>query len=269
MIIKDNATLRLNWFHRISNYLIEGLSGLGIIVLLFGVWQVGSNLMGSFILPAPMEVLTRSYELLLSSDSQILITLWRVVVATTLAFIAGVILGIMAGSFKTLAKLCRPLMDILLGIAPIIWIVLALFWFGLGDVSVIFSVFIAIFPLSFANSMLSIITLDSSLRDVCFVYKLGILKRLKAFYLPHILPHLLNSLNIVFAMGIKIMIMAELLGSSNGVGAMIANARTYLDMTEVLAYVVITVGLILLFNFFIITPLRIIFLPWLDNKRVK
>ena len=269
MITKNGAILRLNPLHKISNYLIEGLSGLGIIALIFGIWQVGSNLMGSFILPAPMDVLARSYELFVSSDSQISTTLWRVAVATTLAFIAGSTIGMLAGSFKTLAKLCRPLMDILLGIAPIIWIVLALFWFGLGDVSVVFSVFIAIFPLSFASAMLSIITLDSRLKEVCFVYRLGVLKRLKAFILPHILPHLLNSLSIVFAMGVKIMIMAELLGSSNGVGAMIANARAYLDTTQVLAYVVIMVGVILLFNFLIITPLRIIFLPWLDNEVAK
>lgn len=157
-------------------------------------------------------------------------------------------------------------MDICLGIPPIVWIVLALFWFGIGNISVIFSVFIAIFPLSFANAMLSVITLDKRLDEVCIVYRLSLYKRLKYFYIPHILPHLLNALSLVNAMGIKIMIMAELLGASDGVGAKIADARSYLDTTEVLAYVVIMVGIILLFDFLVIKPLKIIFLPWLDVK---
>ena len=58
------------------------------------------------------------------------------------------------------------------------------------------------------------------------------------------------------------MIMAELLGASDGVGAKIADARSYLDTTEVLAYVVVMVGIILLFDLLVIKHLRIIFLPW-------
>ncbi|ARR00008.1 MULTISPECIES: ABC transporter permease [Campylobacter] len=266
MITQDGNAIRLNAFHKISNYLIEGLSGLGIIALFLGVWHIGSKISGEFILPAPLNVLQRSLEIIASSDNQILLTIYRTTISIVFAFIIGWILGVIAGSFKTLARLFKPLMDIFLAIPPIIWIVISLFWFGIGSVSVIFSVFIAIFPLSFANSMLSVITLDDRLDEVCIAYKLNLFKRLKAYYLPHILPYLLNSLNIITAMGIKIMIMAELLGASDGVGAKIADARTYLDTTEVLAYVTIMIGFILLFNFLFIKPIKIIFLPWLKES---
>ena len=262
MIIEDGIEQKLSLLHRISNYLIESLSGLGILCLLFGIWEIGTQFMGSFILPSPLSVLERALELLIYKDSAIGITLYRVFLTILFSFVFGALLGILSGSFKTLARLFKPLMDICLGIPPIVWIVLALFWFGIGNVSVIFSVFIAIFPLSFANTMLSIITLDKRLDEVCIVYRLNLYKRLKYFYIPHILPHLLNALSLVNAMGIKIMIMAELLGASDGVGAKIADARSYLDTTEVLAYVVVMVGIILLFDLLVIKPLRIIFLPW-------
>lgn len=266
MIVKDGLELRAGLIYRLFNYLIEGLSGLAVISLFIGIWEIGAQYMGSFILPSPIVVLQRAYTLLSISNSDLIITLYRTAITTTLAFMVGSILGVICGSFKTLAKIFRPLMDIFLGIAPIVWIVLALFWFGIGDLSVMFSVFIAIFPLSFANAMLGVITLDKGLNEVCIAYRLNLYKRLKSYYMPHILPYLLNSLNIVVAMGIKIMIMAELLGAIDGVGVVIADARSYLDTALVLAYVVIMVGIILLFNFLIIRPIEMMFLPWLDRR---
>ncbi len=56
--------------------------------------------------------------------------------------------------------------------------------------------------------------------------------------------------------------MAELLGANDGVGAKIATARTMLDSTEVLAYVVLAIAFVSLFEYLIIKPLEIAFMPW-------
>lgn len=267
MIVEDGNEIRLNPFHKISNYFIESLSGLGVIAILFGIWEVGSHFVGDFILPSPILVLERVSSLLMNPKSEISITLYRAVFTILFSFIIGSICGILAGSFKTLSKILKPLMDIFLATPPIVWIVLALFWFGIGDASVIFSAFITIFPLSFANAMMSVLTLDKRLDEVCIVYSLNLFKRLKYYYLPHLLPHLLASLNIVTATGIKTMIMSELLGAASGVGAKIADARSYLDTTEVLAYVVIMVGIVLFFDFLVIKPIRLVFLPWIKENK--
>lgn len=64
MIIEDGIKQKLHPFHRISNYLIESLSGIGILCLFFGVWEIGAQLVGNFILPAPLDVLAHSFMLL-------------------------------------------------------------------------------------------------------------------------------------------------------------------------------------------------------------
>lgn len=86
------------------------------------------------------------------------------------------------------------------------------FWFGIGNFSVIFTCFIL--PLSFGASFVAVMNLSPTLSEVCKAYHFGFFKRLKVLYLPTTLPFLLSNLSIVFAMGIKIMIMAELLGAS-------------------------------------------------------
>ncbi len=267
MIVEEGNALRLHPLHKISNYFLESLSGLGIIFIFFGIWEVGSYFVGNFILPPPIAVMERVFTLLFDSNSEISITLYRASFTILFSFSVGTLCGILAGSFKTLARILKPLMDIFLGTPPIVWIVLALFWFGIGDVSVIFSASITIFPLSFANAMVGVLTLDKRLDEVCIVYSLSLIKRLKYYYIPHIMPILLASLSVVTATGIKTIIMSELLGAVSGVGAKIADARSYLDTTEVLAYVVIMVGLILLFDFLVIKPIKLIFLPWIQEER--
>ena len=74
--------------------------------------------------------------------------------------------------------------------------------------------------------------------------------------------HIISSLSVAVGMGVKIVIMGELLGANDGMGAKIANARVMLDTTEVMAYVVLTIAIIMLFEYLVIEPLKITLMPW-------
>ena len=63
-------------------------------------------------------------------------------------------------------------------------------------------------------------------------------------------------------MGIKIVVMTELLGAMDGVGSKIADARVMLDTPTVMAYVVLIIGVVMLFEYLVIEPLKILLMPW-------
>ena len=63
-------------------------------------------------------------------------------------------------------------------------------------------------------------------------------------------------------MGVKIVVMAELLGATDGVGSKIADARVLLDTTSVMGYVVLIIGLVMLFEYLIAEPMKILLMPW-------
>lgn len=63
-------------------------------------------------------------------------------------------------------------------------------------------------------------------------------------------------------MGVKVVIMAELLGANEGVGAQIADARAMLDTSTVMAYVLLVIVFVSLFEYLITKPLEILFMPW-------
>ncbi len=265
MIFDDGVRVKRGVWASLSEHFFASFHTLGVICFFFGIWELGAHFTSPLILPSALEVLKRALQLLASEQSVLWLSLQRAFVAIIAGFFCGTLAGIVAANFKSFALFIKPVVDILQGIAPIVWVVIALFWFGIGSLSVVFTCFITILPLSFGASFVSVLNLNPRLSEVCKAYKFGLLKRLRVFYLPAMLPFLLSNLSIVFAMGIKIMIMAELLGASEGVGASIADARNLLDSTQILAFVVLMVALILLFEALVIKVLKITLLPWLER----
>ena len=90
-------------------------------------------------------------------------------------------------------------------------------------------------------------------------YRVPLARRLKAFYLPHILRQLLPALIVAVGTGLKITVMAELLGSNDGIGSAIGSARAMLDTVDVMAYVVLIVTIIMSIEYGLLEPLRRLF----------
>ena len=104
-------------------------------------------------------------------------------------------------------------------------------------------------------------TVDEGLKEMLQVYKVPFIKQVQHLYSPHLLNHLLPAMSVALGTGVKIAIMAELLGANNGMGAQLAMARSMLDTETVLAYVLIILGMIFIVEYLFIEPIRIIFMP--------
>ncbi|MCK5294952.1 MAG: ABC transporter permease, partial [Arcobacteraceae bacterium] len=77
----------------------------------------------------------------------ITITMKRIFIGLGSSIILASILGVIAGLVRPIAYMVQPIVTIMLGMPSIAWIVLAMIWFGMGDPTVIFVVFVATFPI--------------------------------------------------------------------------------------------------------------------------
>ena len=78
------------------------------------MWAWGSSVFGEFMLPTPSDVFQKALELLDHfQQNEIAISLWRSVVGITIALVAGLAAGLIAGSFKTAMALLKPVITIL------------------------------------------------------------------------------------------------------------------------------------------------------------
>ena len=139
---------------------------------------------------------------------------------------------------------------------PIAWLVLALLWFGSGDATPVFTVFVACFPIIFVGALQGTRTLDGRLRELAQAYRLPLTQRFADVYLPHIASYLFAACITALGVSWKVVLMAELLATSDGAGAQLAATRSHLDMGGTLAWVSAVVGLLLAAEYLLLEPIR-------------
>lgn len=239
-------------------YFWSGWGAIASLLLLMGLWEWGNQVYGSLVLPTPLDAMQSLIGFFASGQAgdELLITGRRALAGFGLSVLIGSVLGIMAGLSMTASMMSRPIVTVLVGMPPIAWIVLALLWFGASDLTPIFTVTVACFPIVFVGAMQGARTLDDHLKDMARVFHLPHWMRFSDVYLPHILSYLFPSWISALGMSWKIVVMAELLATSDGVGAALAVSRSHLDSAATMAWILAVVGLLLMVEYLFLEPVK-------------
>jgi taurine transport system permease protein len=206
---------------------------------LFAVWFVGWQLFrpSPATLPGVGAVFGTLGELARSGE------LWRHVTASmgrwslavTVGVITGVGLGILAGLNRTVGRMIEPLATFFTAISGIVWLPLAIVWFGIGTETVVFIIWNSIFFLVFANTVLGVrsvpMVLDSAVRTLGGGHRQVITQVI----FPGALPHIVSGLRAGFGFAWRALIAAEIIGATAGLGAMIYRAAEYLRSDVIIA----------------------------------
>ena len=157
------------------SYLWSGWGAIASILLFLAFWDLGNQIYGNLILPSPKETFLTLFEMLKDEKmiNEILITTKRAVIGFSISLIFGTFLGLLSGLFVTTSMMSRPIVTILMGMPPIAWIVLAMIWFGMGDMTVIFTVIVASFPIVFIGALQGTRTLEGDLKEMADSFHLS------------------------------------------------------------------------------------------------
>lgn len=247
-----------NWLAGLPAYLWGGWGAIASLLLFFAAWEWASVHYGALILPDPRTAFATLGELLSRGTAwpELTVTARRALAGFALALVAGSLLGLAAGVSMTASMMSRPIVTVLIGTPPIAWLVLALLWFGAGDGTPIFTVFVACAPIVFVGAMQGARTLDGQLKDMAGAFRLPPRMRLTDVYLPHVVSYLFPAWIAALGISWKVVVMAELLASSDGVGAALAVSRSHLDTAATLAWITAVVGLLLAVEYLLLEPIK-------------
>lgn len=251
-------SLLRNWLAGIPAYLWSGWGAIASLCLLLAAWEGVGLAYGPLILPDPAAAFARLGKLLASGAAwpELAVTARRAMSGLALAILAGSLLGLAAGVSMTASMMARPLVTVLLGMPPIAWLVLAMLWFGANDGTPVFTVFIACFPVIFVGALQGARTLDHHLKDMATAFRLPFSMKLFDLYLPHVVSYLFPAWINALGTSWKVVVMAELLSSADGVGAALAVARSHLDMEATLAWIAAVVLILLAVEYLLLEPLK-------------
>lgn len=246
------------WLAGIPGYLWSGWGALASLCLLLAVWETIALAYGPLILPDPAATFGKLIELFSGNTAwpELAITGRRALTGLVLAILVGSLFGMAAGVSMTASMMARPLVTVLLGMPPIAWLVLAMLWFGVGDGTPVFTVFIACLPVVFIGALQGTRTLDHQLKDMATVFRLPWRMKLFDLYLPHVVSYLFPAWISALGTSWKVVVMAELLSSSDGIGAALAVSRSHLDMEATLAWISIVVLALLAVEYLLLEPIK-------------
>ena len=225
------------------NRLMPTLPFLVILILWAGIWAITRPPLAS--LPSPQAVGQAYWGLLhdgtLTRD--ILASLGRIGLAGFLAIATGVSLGLLAGMYRRLGEFLEPLAVFFMGLDGVVWIPLALIWFGIGMATFVFIIWQSMFFLIFANTVLGVRSVSPML--TAGIKTLGGRRRhvMLDVLLPGAMPYIMSGVRSSLGFGWRALIVGEIIGAVSGLGHLIFQAKEFLR-TDVILVGIITIGMI-------------------------
>lgn len=226
-----------------DNDVVLGLLGTALVV---AAWEaaVRSGLIDADLFPSPFVAIVRAAERLsvdrLADDA--MWSLGRVFAGFTIGALAGVIIGVLAGWSRSLGMIVSPVIETLRPIPPLAWIPLAIIWFGLGEPSKVFIIFLgAFFPVVTATWQ-GVTTVDPTLIRAARTLGFKGWRLLLQVVLPAALPDIATGLRIGWGLAFGILVAAELIAADRGLGFMIMNERNTGGSASVIMIGILLIG---------------------------
>jgi NitT/TauT family transport system permease protein len=135
-------------------------------------------------------------------------------------------------------------------------------WFGMGSTMVIVISALFLSPVVYVSTVKGMESLDQDILEMAQVYRFSLFRKIKDVFLPSITAPLCSALVLVVCGGVRVAILAEVMGANEGIGARLASARVNLDIPEVFACVLLCLILVSVLEFLLLSPLQNYLLRW-------
>ena len=229
-------------------------------VLIVVVWQGidSAEIWPDNIFPSPIDV---GEDLLYGiSDGSlfygIATSMWRSVIGLAIAISGGMLLGIFMARVETVNQTIGSLVLGLQSIPSVAWVPLAILWFGLSDYGIIFVTAIgAIFAVTI-NTYTGVKNIDPSFIEAARNMGAKGSQLVTTILIPAAFPYMITGFKQGWAFAWRGVIGAELLFSFLGLGFLLNVGRQLNDVSQVIAMMLVIMGIGILIDGFIFKKLE-------------
>ena len=247
-----------------SLYLILTFSSFAFFLVIWSILTYG-KLVDPLFLPSPGRVFQAGYDLFLELGftSDILNSVYRVMVGFLVAAVIGVPLGLVMGTFRAAEAFTEPVVGFIRYMPASAFIPLFILWLGIGDVEKIAIIFVG----SFFQLVLMVAVVAKNVQKDMLetAYTLGA-KRfqvIRKVLLPASLPGIVDTLRIIVGWAWTYIIVAELVASASGIGYMIISSQRMLRTGNII-FGILTIGILGLITDYFFKWLYNHLFPWME-----
>jgi NitT/TauT family transport system permease protein len=232
------------------------IEGALVPVIILAVWQLASS--SGFVdprkLPSPIAVALRWWQYLLpmtpfdpaagsrlswAFSGEMLMdavnSLYRVISGFMIGAGLALPFGLAMGASDRVYRYLNPLVQILRPIPPIAYIPLSILWFGLGNAPAIFLISLGAFFPVLINTIAGVRAVDSIYIRAARNLGASSATIFRRVILPAATPYILSGARVGMGTAFIVVIVAEMIAVSNGLGYRILEAREYFWSDKIIA----------------------------------
>ncbi|MEA3235916.1 taurine ABC transporter permease TauC [Pseudomonas mosselii] len=238
-VVKPRKPLSTRW-----------ISTLTLATLLLGWWLVtAAGWIEPLFLPSPADILAKGWTLL--TQGYMDASLWqhlgaslgRIGLALVAATLTAIPVGLAIGYNRVARGILDPLIEFYRPIPPLAYLPLIVIWCGIGELSKVLLIYLAIFaPIAIATAT-GVRTVDPA--KLRAAQSLGATRAqlIRHVILPSALPDILTGIRIGLGVGWSTLVAAELIAATSGLGFMVQSAAQFL-VTDVVVLGILLIALI-------------------------
>ncbi|WP_426171689.1 ABC transporter permease [Pseudoduganella sp. R-34] len=219
---------------------------LAVLVAIVAIWWYVVVATESLIFPTPAQVVTGTMELVEDGSlwEHIGASLMRVGMGFSLAILVAVPTGLWMGRVDGAFRTLNPVFQILRPISPIAWIPVAILWFGVGNASPVFLIFIAaVFPM-IVQTAAGVHTIEKRYLRAAENFGVSRSKLFRQVIVPAVLPEIIVGMRISLGVAWLVVVAAEMIALRSGLGYLIIDSRNAGNRYDLVIAGMIIIGLI-------------------------
>jgi len=253
--------------HKEFVYLLKQSPAILALIFVAVIWYILTLIFPPYMFPPFTDIFKTIFSFYKNGDLWVNVykTTWRVFVAFGTAVAMGTIVGMIMGFFSLMEAGIKPLLFVIQTIASIVWCFFAVIWFSSTNFAVIFVVFIVGFPIITINVWEGTKNIDLGLEDMAKIFGVPQKARIRGIIIPSVLPYIFAGIRSSLSYCWKVAILAELMVGMKGIGYWMNYSWGQAEFTEVYAWVLVMVVLMLMSEYLLIRPLE----AWLMRWRPK
>ena len=224
----------------------QALPSVVVIVALLAAWWIVVVETESAIFPTPLQVVMGAWDLVQDGTlvDHIGASLFRVGTGFLLAVCFAVPLGLWMGWVHGAYITLNPLFQMLRPISPIAWIPLAILWFGVGDLSPIFLIFLSsVFPM-IVQTVAGVHTIERRYLWAAANFGVSRATLFRRVVIPAVLPQVIVGMRIGLGVAWLVVVAAEMIALRSGLGYMIMDSRNAGNRYDLVIAGMVIIGVI-------------------------
>jgi NitT/TauT family transport system permease protein len=170
-------------------------------------------------------------------------SLRRIVVGIAISAFIGLPLGVLIGFFTRLRKLTYSPIQFVRMISPLSWMPIALLLFTSFESAVHFLIIMATICPIILNTAIGVMNINPQWLKMALNQGANNIQLIQTIVLPYSIPHMITSIRLALGIAWIVLVPAEFLGVSSGLGYLINDARDTMEYDKLMA-IIIAIGIL-------------------------